>query len=407
MLSNHHEQQQQLGALLQHQIEQQRRQREEAVAGASAVVKDFRLDALKAKDKTSESAVASPEVKRRLQEVILQRKRREAAASMGNLQTGIPGPVTPAPPNPSAILRKVQSESNLLKIKNRVRPSAGAAPYSRVFNNQLQLVPETSVVSGSEASTPSPISTSVSNGSVSANHQHQIQSSSSVESAASGSTPASPGSSKAAPQGGPLGASPLNSKSLPNIPSSLDKSRRSPPIRLPRRNPLEKSHSYAILPLRKHLMQKSMLERRSLDDNQYCYSDTGQHKPRLIRPLEEVMEEEQTSSSSFQAQPLGLSLVKNPSTEEMDTDTDSRYKPSSPPIAPNRSLPAGYFTPYVGIGPSGISPLVLSDPRVAVSISPDHVQHKLMKTGIGFHSAMLKHQCHCENTKNHPENPER
>ena len=32
------------------------------------------------------------QVKRRLQEVILQRKRREAAASMGNLPTLIPGP---------------------------------------------------------------------------------------------------------------------------------------------------------------------------------------------------------------------------------------------------------------------------------------------------------------------------
>ena len=28
---------------------------------------------------------------------------------------------------------------------------------------------------------------------------------------------------------------------------------------------------YAILPLRKHLMQKSMMERRSMDDNQYTY----------------------------------------------------------------------------------------------------------------------------------------
>ena len=249
MLNNHHEQQQ-LGALLHHQIEQQRRQREEMTASAAAVTavtaggKDnkFRLDALKTKDKTSESAVASPEVKRRLQEVILQRKRREAAASMGNLQTGIPGPVTPAPPNPSAILRKVQSESNLLKIKNK--RDRVSAPYTRVFNNQLQLVPETSAVSGSEASTPSPINNNitvspinninnitVSNGAAAG----QIHSSSSVESN-SGSSPGSPG------QPSSLGASPLNSKSLPNIPSSLDKSRRSPPIRLPRRNPLEKSH---------------------------------------------------------------------------------------------------------------------------------------------------------------------
>ena len=75
----------------------------------------MRLDVLRQKDETNQSAVArclillifnlivhfdliltkrdekrlsflSPEVKRRLQEVILQRKRKEAASSMGNLQ---------------------------------------------------------------------------------------------------------------------------------------------------------------------------------------------------------------------------------------------------------------------------------------------------------------------------------
>ena len=56
------------------------------------------------------------QVKRRLQEVILQRKRREAAASMGNLQIGIP--VSTPTQQPTALLRKVQSESNLLKIKS-------------------------------------------------------------------------------------------------------------------------------------------------------------------------------------------------------------------------------------------------------------------------------------------------
>ena len=76
-----------------------------------------RLDVLRQKDETNQSAVArclillffnlsalyfdliltkrdensffSPEVKRRLQEVILQRKRKEAASSMGNLQVMI------------------------------------------------------------------------------------------------------------------------------------------------------------------------------------------------------------------------------------------------------------------------------------------------------------------------------
>ena len=96
-------------------------------------------------------------MKRRLQEVILKRKRKEAAASMGNLRTGIP--VTSVQPHPTSMLRKVQSESNLLKIKSK-RPGVGghgAGPYPRVLNSHLRLVPEASVVS-SEDSTPSPIS---------------------------------------------------------------------------------------------------------------------------------------------------------------------------------------------------------------------------------------------------------
>ena len=114
---------------------------------------------------------------------------------------------------------------------------------------------------------------------------HQIMKASSVES--SGSTPASPASSSNVTST-PLGSSPINSKSLPNIPSSLEPARRSPPatnLRIhQRRNPLEKSHSYAILPLRKHLMQKSMAERRSMDDNQYSYMKDKLERERLSRP---------------------------------------------------------------------------------------------------------------------------
>ena len=139
MLRSQHEQQ--LSVFLQHQLDQQRR-REEVSAVNLSLTKErenkFRLDVLKQKDKTSESAVASPEVKRRLQEVILQRKRREAAASMGNLQMCVPVSSSGQTP-PTALLRKVQSESNLLKIKTRRdRPSA-PGPYSRLSNNHLQL----------------------------------------------------------------------------------------------------------------------------------------------------------------------------------------------------------------------------------------------------------------------------
>ena len=157
MLRSQHEQQ--LSVFLQHQLDQQRR-REELTAVNLSLTKErenkFRLEVLKQKDKTTESAVASPEVKRRLQEVILQRKRREAAASMGNLQVcGPPGLSTVSQP-PTALLRKVQSESNLLKIKTkRDRSSAPYSTYSRVSTAQLQLVPEMATVNCSEASTPS------------------------------------------------------------------------------------------------------------------------------------------------------------------------------------------------------------------------------------------------------------
>ena len=63
MLASQHEQQ--LGVFIQ-QMEEQRRRQEEAGAGEQGErptpENKFRLDVLKQKDKTSESAVASPEV---------------------------------------------------------------------------------------------------------------------------------------------------------------------------------------------------------------------------------------------------------------------------------------------------------------------------------------------------------
>ena len=339
---------------------------------------------------------------------------------MGNLQIGIP--VSTPTQQPTALLRKVQSESNLLKIKTK--RDRNSAPYSRVFNHQLQLVPESVAVSGSEASTPSPISQNslssqhsiASQSTLPATHPNRLSTSSADS---TGSTPASPQNYVVESKSAPLGSSPINSRSLPNIPSSLETSRRSPPapptaMRPPfnnRRNPLEKSHSYAILPLRKHLMQKSMAERKSMDDNQYYYQKDKMErerltKPRLIRPLEEVMEEDQSSPPVGSLQPSPSSSTRN--MEEMDIEDPRKivqgFKES--PLLTKKT----YFTPFVGVGPSGISPLVLSDPRVSVSsqrrpASPE--QQKNLQTGIAFNSAMLKHQCLCENTRHHPENPER
>ena len=63
MLASQHEQQ--LGVFIQ-QMEEQRRRQEEAGIGEQGErptpENKFRLDVLKQKDKTSESAVASPEV---------------------------------------------------------------------------------------------------------------------------------------------------------------------------------------------------------------------------------------------------------------------------------------------------------------------------------------------------------
>ena len=62
MLASQHEQQ--LGAFIQ-QMEEQRRRQEEAGERLERPPTEnkFRLDVLKQKDKTSESAVASPEVR--------------------------------------------------------------------------------------------------------------------------------------------------------------------------------------------------------------------------------------------------------------------------------------------------------------------------------------------------------
>ena len=371
MLRSQHEQQ--LSVFLQHQLDQQRRREElTAVNLTKERENKFRLDVLKQKDKTTESAVASPEVKRRLQEVILQRKRREAAASMGNLQICVPSGVSTAAQPPTALLRKVQSESNLLKIKTkRDRSSAPYSTYARGSSAQLQLVPEMAPVNCSEAITSTASTPS-------SNTTAQTSVETSVESC--GSNPASPASSLSLTTS--LAGKPVNSKSLPNIPSSLETSRRSPPatstnLRMnQRRNPLEKSHSYAILPLRLHLMHKSLAERRSIDDNQYSYLKDKMERERLsrqrlVRPLEEVMEEDQTAKA-----------MEEMEVEDTKESQQTQHLPQNPSEIP---LYAGQ------------SPLL-----TAVSQQPAS-----LKTGIGFHSAMLGHQCHCDDTRNHPEKPER
>ena len=110
----------------------------------------MKLEILKQKSRQEQSAVASPEVKRHLQEFVLQKKRKEAGAvSMSNLKM-VPT-ANPAPPH-HALLRKTASESNLLKMKHgkRSAPHGIGTPYQRASGMHHQpAIPENEVHGGS------------------------------------------------------------------------------------------------------------------------------------------------------------------------------------------------------------------------------------------------------------------
>ena len=98
----------------------------------------MRLEQLKSKSRQEQSAVASPEVKRHLQEFVLQKKRKEAAVgSMSNLKMATATHTAPSTP-PHALLRKTASESNLLKMKPGKRSwPGGGAPYQVNTNSTV------------------------------------------------------------------------------------------------------------------------------------------------------------------------------------------------------------------------------------------------------------------------------
>ena len=99
----------------------------------------MRLEQLKSKSRQEQSAVASPEVKRHLQEFVLQKKRKEAAVgSMSNLKMSTTTQTAPSTP-PHALLRKTASESNLLKMKPGKRNWQGSStPYQRAAANHRE-----------------------------------------------------------------------------------------------------------------------------------------------------------------------------------------------------------------------------------------------------------------------------
>ena len=438
----------------------------------------IRLEALRQKSCHNQSAVASPEVKRHLQEFVLQKKRKEAAASMNNLKM-VPAMSTsgsqvngtaPGPhghPSSStsplgAILRKTASESNLLKMKMKPKRVGGdsgmrAGPYQRGSGNpSLHMagrepsIPETQAISivGNQNSSDSL------QGSPCSNH-----SSSSFGSAAgvggggsttrpqlvrdlsltnpgitTNSTPTSPkqlhiptGKSTKnhnhpyendplratrRPSPASIAAANINSKSLPNIPSAIGRftgkdnykmGRRSPPSTSNARPTphhsamlVRRSKSSAILPLRKHLIEKTLMD-KALDDERLYYEQQKEMTDRLsssIRPIEEVMEED------------GKRVVDSSIRMEVDGESSSHQR-----------------TLFARLGHAGLSPLVLGE---VANPTQDYIssllpiyQQQLMQaaavscnassfepnTGIGFDPLMLKHQCECESTENHPENP--
>ena len=164
-------------------MEAQRQAKENAAAEQERVER-IRLEALRQKSCKQQSAVASPEVKRHLQEFV--KKRKTAAASLSNLKLV---PATPnsvclignngnsnevynsqnssnvaaggVAPSHGAILRKTASESNLLKMKHGKRSLSGVergGPYSRLMSSsganpslgtsgREPSIPETSAIS--------------------------------------------------------------------------------------------------------------------------------------------------------------------------------------------------------------------------------------------------------------------
>ena len=123
----------------------------------------LKLEILKQKSRQEQSAVASPEVKRHLQEFVLKKRKEQAVigpgagagaqasavGSMSNLKM-VPTASNPPPPN-HALLRKTASESNLLKMKHgkRSNPHGTSSPYQRASMYHQPAIPEDEVQGGS------------------------------------------------------------------------------------------------------------------------------------------------------------------------------------------------------------------------------------------------------------------
>lgn len=171
---------------------------------------------------------------------------------------------------------------------------------------------------------------------------------------------------------------------------------------------VRRSKSSAILPLRKHLIEKTLAEqKKTMDEEQFYFQQKQKMAERLlIRPIEEVMEEEGKPGTSGMSGAGGGRLV----VEEMEVD--------EPVVTHHRTV----HSFAARLGHAGLSPLVLGDVEGSSVQLPQEYLSRLLplhpappmnyaeaaeRTGLGYDPVMLKHQCLCENGEIHPENPSR
>lgn len=121
------QQENELHSQLKQYLEQQTKREEERIEKQKK--ENERLEAIKMKDKSEESAVASSEVKQRLQEVILKKQRDAAVAGGGGGAAGGTSSLRAWPPGNDFPLRKTASEPNIcLKARHKQRMGTERRP---------------------------------------------------------------------------------------------------------------------------------------------------------------------------------------------------------------------------------------------------------------------------------------
>jgi hypothetical protein len=113
--------------MAQEYLEQQKKFEEEQRVERERLEKE-KLEALKKKEKHEQSAIASSEVKQRLQEFVLNKKQREAAAA----NSANNSPPTPGAKHWSVILSSIQLLQNLLHNENDFKIFFHCKPILRI-----------------------------------------------------------------------------------------------------------------------------------------------------------------------------------------------------------------------------------------------------------------------------------